>query len=151
MRAKRAWPVSFSGDTGCPYSIWTPSHWEPEWGQRRSLVASIDDLREFITSHDNCIIEGCYSDLIETVLADCMELHFLNPGIDACVANCQKRHSDWKTHQRAEDERSPLEELLPWVRDYEKRDDEFSLTRHRAIFDGFDGRKTEYNELPQLE
>ena len=120
--------------------------WEAEWGQRRPLETIIADLRRFIASHENWIIEGCYSDLIEAVLTDCTDLHFLNPGINACVANCQTRHSDWNKHRRPEDERSPLEELLPWVRDYEQREDEFSLARHRAIFDGFDGLKTEYNE-----
>ena len=125
--------------------------WESEWGQRRPLDASIADVRQFIASHENWIIEGCYGELIEAVLTDCTDLRFLNPGIDACVANCQRRHSDWRKHRRPEDERSALEELLPWVRDYEQRDDEFSVARHRAIFDRFDGLKTEYNELPPLE
>jgi hypothetical protein len=75
----------------------------------------------------------------------------LNPGIESCVANCRKRHSDWKKYKRAQDERSPLEELIPWVRDYDQRDDEFSLARHREIFDRFAGQKTEYDELPTTE
>ena len=122
--------------------------WGPEWGQRRPLEASIAELRQFTASHENWIIEGCYGDLIEAVLPDCTDLRFVNPGIDVCVANCQRRHSDWRNHRRPEDERSPLEELLPWVRDYEQRDDEFSLARHRAIFNAFDGLKTEYDKLP---
>lgn len=89
-------------------------------------------------------MEGCYSDLIEAAIPHCTELHFLNPGIERCVANCRKRFDDWEKHRRAEDERSPLEELLPWVRDYENRRDEFSLARHRAIFDSFAGTKTEH-------
>ena len=125
--------------------------WEPEWGQRRLLEASIVDVRQFIASHDNWIIEGCYGDLIDAALTDCTDLRFVNPGIDACVANCQRRHSDWRILRRSEDERSPLEKLLPWVRDYEQRDDEFALARHRAIFDRFDGLKTEYNKLPPLK
>ena len=43
-----------------------------------------------------------------------------------------------------------IDELLLWVRDYEQRDDEFSLTRHREIFTGFGGPKTEYTLLPAL-
>lgn len=122
--------------------------WGPEWGQRRPLEASIAELRQFNSSHENWIIEGCYSDFIEAALPDCTDLRFINPGIEVCVANCQRRDSDWRNHGRPEDERSPLEELLPWVRDYEQRDDEFSLARHRAIFNAFDGLKTEYNKLP---
>ncbi len=122
--------------------------WGPEWGQRRPMEASITDLRQFTASHEDWIIEGCYGDLIEEVLADCTDLRFVNPGIDVCVANCQRRQSEWRKHRRPEDERSPPEELLPWVRDYAQRDDEFSLARHQAIFNAFDGLKTEYNELP---
>lgn len=125
--------------------------WGPEWAQRRPLEASIADVRQFIAAHDNWIIEGCYGDLIEAALADCSDLRFVNPGLEVCVANCRRRHSDWTDYRRPEDERSPLEELLPWVRDYDRRDDEFSLARHRAIFDGFNGSKTEYNRLPPLE
>ena len=125
--------------------------WQPEWGKRRSFEASLPDLRQFIAAHKTWIIEGCYGDLIDAALTYCTDLRFLNPGIDVCVANCERRHNDWRKHRRPEDERSPLEELLPWIRDYEQRRDEFSLARHRAIFDQFDGRKTEYNELPPME
>ncbi len=124
--------------------------WEPEWGKRRPLTASIAELRHFINTHEGWIIEGCYSDLIEAALPGCTDLRFVNPGIDVCVAHCQMRHSDWEQHQRPEDERGPLDELLPWVRDYEQRDDEFSLIRHREIFAGFGGPKTEYTSLPAL-
>jgi adenylate kinase family enzyme len=125
--------------------------WEPDWGERRPLEASIADLRRFIAQQEYWIIEGCYGNLIDVALKDCTDLRFLNPGIEACVANCRSRYSDWKKHQRPEDERSPLEDLIPWVRNYEQRNDEFSLARHRAIFDRFDGQKTEYNELPPPE
>ena len=125
--------------------------WESDWGQRRSFQASIAELRQFIDSHDDWIIEGCYGDLIDAALKDCTDLRFLNPGIEPCLANCRKRHCDWKKYKRAEDERSPLEELIPWVRNYDQRNDEFSLASHYAIFDKFAGQKTEYNELPTTE
>ena len=121
-----------------------------EWGRRRSLPSSIQDLKRFIQEHEGWIIEGCYGDLIEAAVPFCSELRFLNPGISVCEANCRKRHAEWEQHRHAEDQRSPLEDLLPWVRDYERRDDEFSLARHRAIFDSFDGAKIEYVELPPV-
>lgn len=34
--------------------------------------------------------------------------------------------------------------LIDWVREYETRDDEFSLREHRRLFDTHDGPKTEY-------
>jgi adenylate kinase family enzyme len=124
--------------------------WEPEWGKRRPLQTSIADLRRFIDTHQGWIIEGCYGDLIEAALPYCTDLRFVNPAVEVCVANCRKRYSDWQKHRRPEDQRSPLEELLPWVRDYERRNDELSLACHRQIFDGFDGPKTEYQELPPM-
>ena len=89
--------------------------WEADWGYRRPLDSSIEELRQFISAHDCWIIEGCYGNLIEAALPWCSELRFLNPGIDVCVANCRRRHADWEQDQRPDDERSPLEELLPWL------------------------------------
>ena len=61
--------------------------WEADWGQRALLSASISRLRDFIESNAGWIVEGCYSDLIEMAIPYCTELHFLNPGIEACVEN----------------------------------------------------------------
>src|SRR5262249_6956272 len=55
---------------------------------RRPLPESIALLQEFITANPKWVIEGCYADLIESALPHCSELRFLNPGVDACVANC---------------------------------------------------------------
>ena len=38
--------------------------------------------------------------------------------------------------------------LIQWIRQYETRDDEFSFTRHQAIFELFDGAKREFTKLP---
>ena len=134
----------FEREYGLPLLDLDMIAWGTDWGQRAPLETSISRLSEFIESNVGWIVEGCYSDLIETAIPQCTELHFLNPGIERSVANCRNRIEDWEKHRRAEDERSPLEELLPWVQDYENRSDEFSLARHRAIFDSFAGNKTEY-------
>jgi hypothetical protein len=34
--------------------------------------------------------------------------------------------------------------LLEWVREYETREDEFSLQEHRKLFDDHRGKKVEY-------
>ena len=118
--------------------------WEAEWEKRKPLEASVAELIQFVESHDKWIIEGCYGHLIEAALPYCTELRFINPGIEACVANCRKRQADWEQHGRPEDNRGSIGELLEWVREYDQRNDEFSLARHRAIFDCFRGKKTEY-------
>jgi len=38
--------------------------------------------------------------------------------------------------------------LLDWVREYETRADEYSLARHRELFEGFRGPKVELSSLP---
>src|SRR6476620_11372057 len=48
-------------------------------------------LRNFIDSHAAWVIEGCYGKLVRAASAHCTLLVFLNPGIDACLANNLKR------------------------------------------------------------
>ncbi len=79
--------------------------WGPDWGKRRPLQESITELLRFIGTNEEWIIEGCYGDLIDAALPYCTDLRLVNPGIDVCVANCRKRHSDWQKHRRPEDER----------------------------------------------
>ena len=130
---------------GLPRLVLDSIAWEPEWGTRKPLESSVVELIGFFEANENWLIEGCYGDLIEAALPFCTELRFLNPRVEVCVANCRKRHAKWEQHGRPEDNRGSIEELLAWVREYDQRDDEFSLVRHRAIFDSFDGSKTEYN------
>ena len=41
-----------------------------------------------------------------------------------------------------------VEFLLYWVREYESRTDEYSLARHRELFEGFRGPTVELSSLP---
>lgn len=113
-------------------------------GVRASFEESKDALMRFIEESDSWVIEGCYSDLLKEAARYSTEMIFLNPGIDACVENCKAR--PWEPHKyptkEAQDEN--LKMLIDWVREYETRDDEFSLRAHRELFDNHIGRKTEY-------
>ena len=94
-------------------------------------------------ANDRWVIEGCYSDLLESPLPRCTRLVFLNPGIEACIQNARAR--PWEPHKYASKEAQDanLEMLLGWIRDYETRRDVFSLAAHRALFDDFAGAKIE--------
>lgn len=92
-------------------------------------------------------MEGSYGDLIEVALPCCTEMHFLNPGVDACVANCAGRPWEPEKYASREDQDRMLDFLIAWVRDYESRSDEYSLARHRAIYDSFDGVKSEHTSI----
>jgi adenylate kinase family enzyme len=112
--------------------------------ERKDLATSVAELRAFTDAHESWVVEGSYGDLVEAALPFCTELRFLNPGIEACVENCRRRpHEPHKFATPLEQEKA-LAFLVEWVRQYEARIDEFGLSRHRAIFEGFRGRKREY-------
>jgi adenylate kinase family enzyme len=115
---------------------------------RKPTAASIAEIDRFIKTHDGWVIEGCYGDLIEAALPWCTDLYFLNPGMAACVRNSKNR--PWEPHKfaTAEGQAENLSVLIDWIRRYETRDDEFSLARHRTIFDGFHGKKVELGDEP---
>ena len=111
--------------------------------ERRPLQESIRTVTHFIQGNDSWIIEGCYSDIIEAILDECEELIFLNPGIDTCVAHCRARPWEPEKYSSKEEQDANLENLIAWVRNYETRQDEYGLQRHRALFDSFVGNKRE--------
>lgn len=133
-----------SGAAGAAHLDLDTLAWEPEMPPRRRPVdASTRDLRAFMDAHEAWVIEGCYADLLAVAAECCTELVFLNPGIDACVANARAR--PWEPHKypSKEVQDARLEMLIEWIRNYATRSDVFSLTAHRALFDGFAGAKRE--------
>lgn len=112
-------------------------------GERRPMDESVRAIRGFVGAHSGWVIEGCYGDLLEQVLPWATELRFLNPGVDACVANCRARPWEPEKYPSREAQDGMLEFLLGWVREYETRTDEYSLMRHRRIFESFPGPKEE--------
>jgi len=118
--------------------------WLPEVPpRRRPLEDSVRDIRAFTEANADWVIEGCYADLLAVLATPSTTLAFLNPGIDACIANARQRA--WEPHKyeskAAQD--ANLEMLVAWIRGYSTRTDELSLTAHRALFDGFAGDKIE--------
>jgi len=104
-------------------------------------------LRNFIDSHAAWVIEGCYGELVRAASAHCALLVFLNPGIDACLANNLKR--PWEPHKYVslELQNSMLAQLQKWVAEYYQRTDAYSYRVHREIFDAFTGPKVEHREI----
>lgn len=117
-----------------------------EGPERKPLEESLELLREFIEEHDQWIIEGCYGDLIEAALLHCTELRFLNPGVETCIQHCRKRPWEPEKFETPEAQQAMLDDLIAWAREYETRDDEYGLKRHRKIFDEFVGSKIEFTD-----
>jgi adenylate kinase family enzyme len=118
-----------------------------EGAKRKPLDASLRQLQAFIQTHDRWIIEGCYSDLVEAALPYSSELRFLNPGIEACVAHCNRRPWEPEKFPSATEQEAMLQRLIQWVKEYESRDDEYGLKRHRRVFDNYTGPKREYTSV----
>jgi adenylate kinase family enzyme len=122
--------------------------WEPgKIAVQRSPESVEDSLRSFIDLHPAWIIEGCYGELVRVASTHCTQLVFLNPGMDACLANNLKR--PWEPHKYAslEAQNAMLSQLQEWVADYYQRKDAWSYRAHREIFDAFAGPKMEHREL----
>jgi hypothetical protein len=115
------------------------------------LEQSLALLCQFIRGKDQWIIEGCYGDLVEAALPHCTELRFLNPGVETCVAHCNRRPWEPSKFSSAEEQNAMLTRLIQWVKDYETRDDDYGLKRHRRVFDGFSGLKREYTSAASYE
>ena len=114
-------------------------------GVRKSFEDSLSEMHSFIQQNDSWIIEGCYGSLLAAAARHCTEMHFLNPGIKVCLQHNRQR--PWEPHKypsKAAQDKN-LEMLQDWVKEYENREDEFSLQYHQAIFDGFTGSKQEYH------
>ena len=115
-----------------------------EGAKRRPLADSIDDAIRFVESNTHWVVEGCYSDIVEPVLAHADRLVFLNPGVATCVAHCKARPWEPEKFKSSAEQDANLANLITWVCDYESRTDEYGLQRHRALFDGFPGHKVEF-------
>ena len=114
---------------------------------RMPLTESLRLLHEFINSNEHWVIEGCYGDLVEAALPHCTELRFLNPGVETCVAHCLGRPWEPSKFPSAEEQNAMLQTLVAWVCEYETRNDEYGLKRHRFIYDQFGGIKREYKTV----
>ena len=110
---------------------------------RKPLSESIKEIDNFLSDAAEWVIEGCYADLLQHVSLLANEMIFINPGIEVCIRHCRNR--SWEPHKyhSKEEQNENLDMLIEWVKQYDERDDEFSLKAHKALFDSFEGRKTE--------
>ncbi|MCC6757153.1 MAG: shikimate kinase, partial [Arenimonas sp.] len=66
--------------------------WEPDQiAVPRAPEAVLASLHEFMDANERWVIEGCYGELVEAASGRCTELVFLNPGLQACLANNTQR------------------------------------------------------------
>ena len=118
--------------------------WEPGKIAVARPRAEVDrDLAAFLAAHDAWVIEGCYGELVEAAAAAATELVFLNPGLEACLANNRRRPHEPHKYATKEEQDRMLEPLQAWVAGYYTRDDAWSYAFHRRVFDAHGGPKRE--------
>lgn len=116
---------------------------------RMPLEQSKRYIKQFVNQNTNWVIEGCYSDLLQLVLADASEVIFLNLPVERCVENAKMRPWEPHKYESKEAQDANLDMLIAWIRHYELRDDTFSKKAHRHLFNQFAGVKTEYTSHGQ--
>lgn len=144
---KSTYARALSSKHGLPHLDLDSIVWEPgKIAEQRDPEAISRSLHDFIASNPEWVIEGCYGDLVEAASEYCSELVFLNPGLDACLANNRRR--PWEPHKYAsmEQQNTMLATLQEWVAGYYTRDDAWSYVAHRRIFDAHTGAKVEHTE-----
>lgn len=114
---------------------------------RKPLSDSAQEIHAFTAANPAWVAEGCYGDLLEHILPQATEVRFLNPGTEACVGNCLVRPWEPDKYPSKAEQDARLAFLIDWVREYELRTDEYSLARHRALFERFPGAKREFTGL----
>lgn len=125
--------------------------WEPgQVAVERPRADVLQSLAAFLDAHERWVIEGCYGELVEAAAPRCTELVFLDPGLEACLANNLRRPFEPHKYasKAAQDEK--LAELQAWVRSYYTRDDAWSFREHVRIFDAHRGAKRRCHDVPAL-
>jgi adenylate kinase family enzyme len=126
--------------------------WEPgKIALKRPSGQIIASLDSFLAAHQRWVIEGCYGELVEAASEHCTEMLFLNPGIEACLANNLRRPWEPEKYASSQEQDAMLANLQAWVGGYYERQDDWSLQSHRRVFDAFDGAKTELVNAQAIE
>jgi len=123
--------------------------WEPDrQAVPRAEELARNDVRAFCQRHEHWVVEGCYANLGEAAFVYAPKLIFLNPGLDACLANALAR--PWEPHKYAsrEQQDANLRFLLAWIEEYYTRTGPMSLAGHRECFASYSGPKRELQQRP---
>lgn len=123
--------------------------WEPgKIAVPRPAADAVADVQAFCSAHEHWVVEGCYAGLASVALSRSPMLIFLEPGVDACLANCRAR--PWEPHKYASktEQDEKLDFLVTWVQAYYTRADDYSFMAHQALFDAYAGPKEKLAHLP---
>lgn len=121
--------------------------WEPgKIAVARDPAAAVRDVQSFCKASPSWIAEGCYAGLVRATFTYSPILLFLEPGVEACIANCRSRPWEPHKYESKQVQDQHLESLLAWVREYYSRAGELSLAAHQVLFDDYHGPKHKLTE-----
>lgn len=105
----------------------------------RDRADALADVAAFCAANEGWVMEGCYAGLVQAALPFQPLLLFVDPGMEACLANAQGR--PWEPHKYASKEAQDgkLAFLLAWIRGYDTREGELGRDAHEALFQGYPG------------
>ena len=111
---------------------------------RKPINEAKVEIDAFLNSNSQWVVEGCYSDLLEIVIPEASEIIYLNLPVEICIANAKRRPWEPHKYESKEAQDSNLQMLIAWTTEYPDRDDTFSMSSHKALYDGYEGKKTMY-------
>jgi adenylate kinase family enzyme len=119
--------------------VWAPG----KIAVQRAAADIAAALADFLANNSDWIIECCYGELVTAAAPHCTELIFLNPGLEACLANNIRR--PWEPHKYAsrEAQDAMLANLQEWVAGYYERGDDWSYMARCALYNAHTGAKRE--------
>ena len=108
---------------------------------RSSIVESKEKIDRFCTMNKNWVVEGCYADLLEVVIARADKIIFLNLSVNECISNAKNRPWEPHKYESAEAQNANLAMLIDWISQYPEREDTFSQKAHVSLYNAFLGEK----------
>jgi adenylate kinase family enzyme len=108
---------------------------------RNPLPLSIELINKFISTQDNWVIEGCYSDLLTELLPFATLIIYLDLPNKVCIENAKNRA--WEPHKYSSKQQQDanLKMLIAWIKEYDSRNDNFSRQSHLELYNAFNGEK----------
>lgn len=117
--------------------------WKPVSPPERMLISDSKDLiDEFLSNHQDWVVEGCYADLLQLVIPKAEEIIFLNLPVSTCIENARKRPWEPHKYESKEAQDANLEMLIDWISQYDSRTDTFSRVAHESLFEKFQGKRS---------
>ena len=126
--------------------------WQPTSPpERKPIFESSQEIRAFMDSNAQWVIEGCYADLLEIVIPESSEIIYLNLPVEACISNARNRPWEPHKYESKEAQDANLDMLIDWIAQYADRNDTFSKPAHEKLFKDYEGKKTMYtNNIERL-